>query len=72
MTRDCGHVVYVFRTGLIVMSHGFFAHVTPLGHMTGFMSLEWLRGMMQLTRTRELMDFPLCLTMRHEACDARV
>ena len=23
MTHVCGHVVYVFRTGLIVMSHGF-------------------------------------------------
>jgi len=25
MTHDCGHVVYVFRTWLIVMSHGFHA-----------------------------------------------
>ena len=25
MTYVCGHVVYVFRTGLIVMSHGFHA-----------------------------------------------
>jgi len=25
MTHDCGHVVYVFRTCLMVMSHGFHA-----------------------------------------------
>jgi len=30
MTHDCGHVVYVFRTGLIIMSHGFHA-CDPVG-----------------------------------------
>ena len=38
MTHDCGHVIYVFRTWLIVMSHGFHA-CDPLGHMTGLMGL---------------------------------
>jgi len=36
-----------------------FAHVTPLGHMTCFMSFDWLQDRAQLTRTSQLMDFTL-------------
>jgi len=36
-----------------------FTHVTPLGHMTGFMGFDWLRDMAQLTQKSQLMDFTL-------------
>jgi len=36
-----------------------FTHVTPLGHMIGFMSFDWLKGMAQLTRMGQLMDVTL-------------
>ena len=34
-----------------------FTQVTPWGHMTCFMSFDWLRDRAQLTRMRQLMDF---------------
>ena len=46
--------------------------MTPLGHMTGFRDFDWLRDMVQMTRTSQLIDFTLCLTMSHESRDARV
>jgi len=36
-----------------------FTDVTLLEHMTCFMGFDWLRGMAQLTRTSQLMDFTL-------------
>jgi len=48
-----------------------FTHVTPLGHMTRFMSFDLLRDRAQLTRTRQLMDFTLGLITSHESRDAR-
>jgi len=36
-----------------------FTHVTPLGHMTCFMSFDWLQGQALLTRRRQLKDFTL-------------
>ena len=35
-----------------------FTHVTPLGHMTGFMDFDWWRDKAQRTRKSQLMDFP--------------
>jgi len=49
-----------------------FVHVTPLGHMTGFIGFDWLRDMAQVTWTSQLIDFTLCLTMSHESRDVRV
>ena len=45
-------------------------HVTLLGHMIGFMSFDWLKGLAQLTRMGQLMDFTLWLTMSYEPRDA--
>jgi len=36
-----------------------FTDVTPLGHMTCFMSFDWLRDTAQLTLTSQLIDFTL-------------
>jgi len=36
-----------------------FTHVTPLGHMIGFMSCDWLKDMAQLMQIGQLMDFTL-------------
>jgi len=48
------------------------AHVTRLGHRTGFIGFDWLPGMGQPTQTSQLMDFTLYLTMSHESRDTRV
>jgi len=48
-----------------------FTHLTPLGHMTGLMGFAWLRDMEQLTRSSQLINFTLRLTMCHESRDAR-
>ena len=36
-----------------------FTQVTPLGQMISFMNFDWLQGMAQLARTRQLRDFTL-------------
>ena len=36
-----------------------FTHVIHFGHKTCFMSYDWLRYVVQLTHTSQLMDFTL-------------
>ena len=59
MTHDCGHVVYVFRTQLIVMSHGFRACDPVRAHDLFYEFLIGYEIRAQLTRTSQLMDFTL-------------
>jgi len=68
MTHVCGHVIYVFGTWLIIMSHGSCACDSIGAHD----SLYGLWDIAQLTRRSQLMDFTLWLTMSHGSRDARV
>ena len=70
MTHVCGHVVYVFRTWLIVMSHGFHTCGALSAHDL-FMSFDWFWYVEQLTHRTQLMDFTLWLVMSHESGDAK-
>ena len=70
MTHDCGHVVYVFRTWLIVMSHGFHACDALSAHdlvcellLVLVCCTSWLIGV-------NWWIFTLWLAMSHESCDA--
>ena len=69
MTHVCGHMMYDFRTWLIVMSHGFHAW-DPFRAYDLFYECDWFWYAAQLTHRSQLMDFILWLTMSHESCDA--